>query len=152
MAVKIHTATKEEAPALTDCVLGLLGELVPDRTFDRAEMLPVTERLLDDITSFTAFLAYDGAKCVGAITLTRCVAIYAKGEFGEIAELFVAPSHRGRKVGRALITAAVNHAYSRGWQRIEVGTPPEANWGRTIAFYKRLGFTEVGPRLKYVLE
>lgn len=152
MAVKIQLATSEEAGPLTDCVLGLLDEIAPKKSFDREEMLAVTKRLLDDPTSFTAYLAYDGSQCVGAITLTRCVAIYAKGEFGEIAELYVAPSHRGRQVGRGLVSAAVHYAYSRGWPRVEVGTPPESNWGRTISFYKNNGFTEVGPRLKYVVE
>jgi hypothetical protein len=42
-------------------------------------------------------------------------------------------------------------ARSHGWKNIEVGAPDLERWSRSIAFYKRLGFVEVGPRLDLTL-
>ena len=34
---------------------------------------------------------------------------------------------------------------------IEVGAPDLPRWQRTVDFYKRYGFTEIGPRLAFDL-
>jgi hypothetical protein len=38
-----------------------------------------------------------------------------------------------------------------GWGRLEVGAPDVPKWKGTLAFYRRNGFDEVGPRLKILL-
>ena len=35
--------------------------------------------------------------------------------------------------------------------RVEVGAPDVPRWQRTVNFYLKEGFVEVGPRLKYLL-
>ncbi len=89
--------------------------------------------------------AGDGA---AVLTLNECAAIYAGGRFGEISELFVRPSFRHQGLGERLVAAAVEFGQSRSWTRLEVGAPPRPAWERTFAFYRRHGFTDVGPRLK----
>lgn len=152
MRLNIKAAQASDAQHVAHGVLRLLGELAPEKSFNPKEMEDVAQRLLNDPDSFAAFLAYDQDECVGVITVTRCVAIYSKGEFGEIAELFVAPEYRGHKIGQALIAAATDYAHGRGWTRLEVGAPPVPEWSRSVAFYKANGFSEVGPRLKYTFE
>jgi hypothetical protein len=66
------------------------------------------------------------------------------GRFGEICELYVVPDS-------LLIEAAVSFGRKRGWLGIEVGTPSAPTWQRTIDFYRRHGFEEVGPSLDLTL-
>jgi GNAT superfamily N-acetyltransferase len=73
------------------------------------------------------------------------------GRFGEITELYVTPAFRALGVGKRLVEAAVEFARQRGWSRLEVGAPEIPKWAETVNFYRRTGFSEVGPRLKLEL-
>jgi len=50
-----------------------------------------------------------------------------------------------------LLTEAEQLAKARSWTRFEVGAPDQPAWARTVQFYLREGFEEVGPRLRKVL-
>jgi len=82
------------------------------------------------------------------MTLNECAAIYAGGKFGEISELYVRPDMRSQGVAQQLLDHAQQEARARGWKRIEVGAPSQPDWHRTLNFYLRNGFDEVGPRLR----
>jgi ribosomal protein S18 acetylase RimI-like enzyme len=62
-----------------------------------------------------------------------------------LAELYVAPSERGRGLGRALMLAAMDTARATGADRIELGTSEDDHVAR--ALYESLGFVnrEQGP-------
>ena len=106
--------------------------------------------LIYELNTWVWLAELDG-RPVGLIALNECVAIYAQGRFGEISELYVDPEQRSAGVGAALVGKAKSFAAEMGWSRLEVGAPDRANWGRTIAFYEREGFAEIGPRLRYKL-
>jgi GNAT superfamily N-acetyltransferase len=80
--------------------------------------------------------------------MNECAAIYAGGKFGEISELYVRPEYRSNGVAARLLEAAGKHAEECGWKRLEVGAPTQPAWERTLKFYLREGFEEVGPRLR----
>nr|WP_277620379.1 GNAT family N-acetyltransferase [Kordiimonas lacus] len=101
--------------------------------------------------SVIAMIAYAHEKPVGVMVLNECAAIYAGGRFAEISELYVLPEMRSQGVAPQLLKAAVAEAANRDWKRIEVGAPPQPAWKRTMNFYLRNGFTEVGPRLRKVI-
>ncbi len=61
--------------------------------------------------------------------------------------LFVAPDHRGRGVGRALVEAAVEWCCATDVTRIRLAAPDAA----AKEFYERLGFTAPGGLLEYDL-
>ena len=102
--------------------------------------------------SMRVFAALDerGAP-LGVMTLTEGFAIYANGRFGIIPEMYVRPGARSSGVGAALIATARKTALERGWTRIEVTGPESDGTGRTLAFYRRNGFTYAGPKLKLPL-
>ena len=85
------------------------------------------------------------------LTLNQCAATYARGRFGEIAELYVVPRGRSAEVGAGLLSAALTFAHARAWHRLEVGAPAVPRFQRTVNFYVRNGFVEVGPRLSHAL-
>ena len=75
----------------------------------------------------------------------------AGGRFGEISELYVNPAARSGGVTPRLPRAAVGFAGAGNRDRLEVGAPDVPRWNRTVAFYRRNGFVEVGPGLTLIL-
>ena len=147
----IDQARAEDAAVVADFVTRLLAELF-DSARDPAEMKATARNLLARPDLFTAFIARRGDTPVGVLTLATCVSVYAGGRFGEIAELCVNPGERSTGVGEALIAAAADYGRQQGWSRLEVGAPPADRWARTVAFYERNGFSEIGPRLGLTLD
>jgi GNAT superfamily N-acetyltransferase len=147
--MNIRKADRNDADTIGAMLSKLLCELYPDLASDyRPENVIATARsmLVDD--TYHAFLAVmpDG-EVGGVVGLSECKAIYAHGAFGEIAELYVKPEYRSAKVGARLIEASIELAHVRGWSMLEVGAPDVPRWQRTVDFYLRTGFKEVGPRL-----
>jgi RimJ/RimL family protein N-acetyltransferase len=66
--------------------------------------------------------------------------------FGEIG-MAVARDWRGRGVGSALLTAAVDWARERGLHKLSLGVFPHN--AAAIALYQKFGFVEEGRRLKH---
>ncbi len=154
MMVAIRDATTLDVATVGDLAYRLVCEIAPGATpdIDRETYRRCAARLLGGRHGFWALLAcVDQGPPVGLLTLNECAAIYAGGYFAEIAELYVDPCHRSRGVAAALINAAIERARKRGWTRLEVGAPDLPRWQRTVDFYRREGFVEVGPRLKRVL-
>jgi GNAT superfamily N-acetyltransferase len=150
MTLEIRRAKPDDADAVADMVGRLLTEL------NKGETVQVSTTVAADLLTrpddFAAYLAVDGGKVVGAMTLSTCYALYADGAFCEIAELYVSPEWRSRQAGKLLVEAAADHCRSRGWTTLEVGAPPADAWSRTVAFYKRNGFEDIGPRLNLILK
>lgn len=150
VTLTVGQARAEDAAIVADFVTRLLAELF-DSTRDPVEMEQTARNLLARPDLFTAFIARRADQPVGVLTLATCVSVYARGRFGEIAELCVNPGERSAGVGEALIAAAADYGRQQGWSRLEVGAPPADRWARTVAFYERNGFTEIGPRLGLAL-
>lgn len=147
----VRQATAADAGLVGELVFRLIGELAPEAAdgIELGDYRRTAVALLEAEAPFWALLADDPAGApVGVLTLNECAAIYAGGRFGEIAELFVEPRHRSSGVAAELLRAAVAFGRERGWGRLEVGAPTVPRWQRTVSFYLKQGFLEVGPRLK----
>ena len=149
LVVQATPADFERAGQLT---FALLDELFPELGYQRDVCVATAKTLLAGETGVWSFIATrsDG-RDVGVVMLNECSAIYAGGQFGEISELYVAPDSRSSGVGAALITAAAGFGRERGWSNIEVGAPSVPVGQRTVDFYLRSGFEEIGPRLDLTL-
>jgi GNAT superfamily N-acetyltransferase len=150
MTISIRLATTRDAAKVARCVHSLLGELAPDHPANPAILEARAERILA-MPTVHGFLAEDEKGPAGLAMLNDCAAIYAGGSFGEITELWVDPLRRSQGIAAALVAAIRSFGEGRGWQRIEVGAPEQPVWARTVEFYKREGFSEVGPRLRLLL-
>lgn len=154
MAILIRQAQASDAGIVAELVHALLSELTPpEKEQPKAEnVLASTMRLLNKDGGVWAFLAEnEWGDAVGVLTLHECAAIYAGGIFGEISEFYVIPLARSAGVGPELLKEAIRFGHTREWKRLEVGAPAVPRWDRTVAFYRRNGFAEVGPRLKCLL-
>lgn len=151
MSIDLRQAEVDDAQTVAELVYALICELTPGRAENAllARYQQAATELIGKDAGYWAFVAEaseDGA--VGVITLNEGTAIYAEGRFGTIAELYIAPVYRSQGVGALLLDRALAFAKARGWARLEVGAPDQPRWSRTVDFYRRHGFVEVGPRLK----
>jgi GNAT superfamily N-acetyltransferase len=142
----IRPATSADCDDVCKLAFALFSELFPG-TYALDRLRPAVEKIIEQNKDVFAFVATHDDRAVGLIVLNQCTAIYALGTFGEITELFVDPRARASGLGSKLIEKAVEFAQSRGWTMLEVGAPSVPTWQRTVDFYVRNGFEEVGPRL-----
>jgi GNAT superfamily N-acetyltransferase len=148
--VDIRLADEADVDSVARLVLELFEELASPRDsgYRPEEVTRTVRQLLRGIDRVWAFLAEGDGHAIGVLTLNECASIYAGGRFGEISELYVRGPFRALGVGNRLLEAAVQFARQRRWCRLEVGAPETPKWQRTVNFYRRAGFSEVGPRLK----
>ena len=95
-------------------------------------------------------LAIDDAtnEIIGFICAIESNAIYARGNFGVVNELYIIPEFRSKKIGQKLINSLLETAKKRNWSRLELDTPEVEKSEKTINFYKKEGFTVIGYRMK----
>ncbi len=92
-----------------------------------------------------AFLAFDGDEVVGVSTVTSKFSLES-GKLGEIEDLYVLPSYRGRGVATALLGQAMLWARQEGFEALEVVVTPKdySRKDRLVRWYARLGFVDTG--------
>ncbi len=78
----------------------------------------------------------------GTETPCACVYVSVSGERGYFGMLAVAPDHRGRGFGHALIQAAEEHARAAGCRVMDIKVVNLR--AELFAFYEQLGYREVG--------
>lgn len=149
-SIEVRQLVPGEAAIASRFIAALLEELSGGEAVQSDQLLPVAEEVLRT-GSVAGFVAATAGRQVGLLMLNECAAVYAGGRFGEITELYVEPDWRSKGVAAALVAAASEHGRQHGWKRLEVGAPDQPAWARTLAFYKRSGFQEVGPRLRCLL-
>ena len=64
--------------------------------------------------------------------------LWSRNDEAYLAELYVRPEHRGAGIGRALLTAVLDHARGRGADYIHLGTTEDDVAARHL--YERMGF------------
>lgn len=145
--VSITRATEEHADVAAALLHDLLNELANGNGPTFSELQETAERLLGE-GLVVGLIAMSKGDPIGILMLNECAAIYAGGRFGEITELYVTPGQRSCGIASMLLTEAKTIARERSWGRLEVGAPDQPAWARTMSFYLREGFEEVGPRLR----
>ncbi|MFF4418232.1 GNAT family N-acetyltransferase [Streptosporangium sp. NPDC001559] len=123
------------AVALRGAMTEEMGARYADRVAGNPDYLPRGMNVEADTVVYTG-VAYAGADLpVGHVALRRL------GDDLELKRMFVAPSHRGTGVARALITAAEEAARALGAPRIVLQTgdrQPDA-----VRLYEREGYTAI---------
>ena len=80
-----------------------------------------------------------GQEPVGVAVLRFRLAIWSRGLECYLAELYVAPAHRGQGLGRELMEAAIAEAKGRGADTMEIGVDEPDRAARCL--YESLGFS-----------
>jgi len=120
-----------------------IGRLLHDFNSEFEEPTPGPEALARRIKALleegrTAVLL-GGAGPDGLAVLRFRPAIWSEAQECYLAELYVAPSQRGRGLGRAVLHAAIELARERGADHMDLGTGEQDVAAR--ALYESLGFS-----------
>jgi GNAT superfamily N-acetyltransferase len=109
----IRVASVEDASAISE-LLAQLG--YPSSTTQ------VERRIRDTVASTEGivFVAAAGSQVIGLLSLHCIPLFHAEGSLARITSLIVAPEHRRSGVGRALIAAAEEFAWTHNCIRVEV--------------------------------
>lgn len=147
----IEQATKKHVNIISELIARLLSEL-DGKQYSRFDFIKTTDSLMNDsVTPYTVFLAKDEFKYIGLISIVECRAIYAQGKYGVIQELYIDSEYRSSGVGKSLLDCGASYGRKRHWTRLEVTAPNATKWKRTLQFYKKHDFVQIGPRLKRIL-
>ncbi|RED52000.1 GNAT family N-acetyltransferase [Aestuariispira insulae] len=131
ITIAIEEKIAPEVKALLDASDAFFADLYPPES---NHLVDVSALEAADVTFFVARISGRAVGCGGYLN---------KGQYGEIKRLFVGSEGRGRKVGRLLMQAIIDHAQQAKLPclKLEMGpSQPEAE-----ALYQSLGFAETGP-------
>jgi len=147
---EVRKAAETDAPEVVRLVTRLLSELRGEVwTGDKQSLIEKTREFIKN-GECVAFLIEADGKIIGVLTISVTVAVRTEGEHGIIQELYIEPEYRASGYGKKLLDQAITLTRAKGWPRLEVGTPPVPQWERTLAFYEKNSFVQIGPRLKWL--
>ncbi len=134
--ITVETPLQDDVRALIAELNAVLLELTPPEYCFHMTV----EQMAEDDT--TVFIARDAGQAVACGALKR-----HDGGIGEVKRMFTRPSHRGRKIGEAIVQRIEALARLEGLTRLvlETGDRHPAAW----TVYERSGFSRCGPVLDY---
>ncbi|MGH8733378.1 MAG: GNAT family N-acetyltransferase [Burkholderiales bacterium] len=143
MSLKFETATPKDLPRLVE-LLGILFESEAEFSADAAKQSNALQALLSDPAKGRIFVARDGREVVAMASLLYTISTAEGGKAALFEDLVVAPEHRKRGIGEALLKHVIAHARAEGVLRITLLTDMQNE--RAQAMYRRVGF--VGSPMK----
>jgi len=148
----VRRAEKEDLEFINYALIELLKEL---RGTEKIEQISGLEQTFKNIISDTKLgIILIGCspddQSIGYLSFSFHPALHCGGDFAVFEELWVNPDRRSSWIGILLIREAERYISERGISRIEVGLANYnyTNYKHLYEFYKRLGYEDIGPRLK----
>ena len=145
----IRTAVAGEEVRVVELINELIIELggSPLPATDAAE---TTALFINGEFEGAVVIAEQNDEMVGVCTLTYQPSIRTLGRYAIIQEMYVSPKFRSTKLGAELIGKAEIIARDAGCPMVELSTPP--NGERAENFYRNVGLTQVGVRMRHQFE
>ncbi len=141
--VKFEAAKSADLPRLVE-LLGMLFESEAEFAANPEKQRAGLQAILADPMKGTIFVARDGRQVVAMASLLYTVSTAEGGKAALFEDLVVAPEHRKRGIGQALLKHVVAEARKEGVLRITLLTDMQNE--RAQAMYRRAGF--VGSPMK----
>lgn len=141
--VKFEAAKSADLPRLVE-LLGMLFESEAEFSANPEKQRAGLQAILADPMKGTVFVARDGRQVVAMASLLYTVSTAEGGKAALFEDLVVAPEHRKRGIGQALLKHVVAEARKEGVLRITLLTDMQNE--RAQAMYRRAGF--VGSPMK----
>jgi ribosomal protein S18 acetylase RimI-like enzyme len=121
---------------------GVIGRLLDDFNVEFGDATPggqaLAERIAELIEDGDTHVLLIGDPPAGLSVMRFRKSIWSSALECYLAELYIAPAHRGRGLGRALMEATIDFARSRGADYMDLGTAETDTAAR--ALYESLGF------------
>jgi GNAT superfamily N-acetyltransferase len=136
MKLVIRPATAADVPAIADLIRGLARYEKLEQDVTMTEEL-LAKNLFGPKPFAETLIAQEAAAPIGFALFFHNFSTFLAKPGIYLEDLFVAPEHRGRGIGRALLKELARIAVERGCGRLEWSV---LDWNRdAIAFYERLG-------------
>jgi GNAT superfamily N-acetyltransferase len=133
------------AAKLDDCKVcaGLLAEQLREHSVDGSvqRLSSILESIIADGTRGFVLLARVEGRIVGLAYAASILSAEHGGPVAWLEELYVAPAHRSRGIGSALIGAVVGHARERGIVAVDLEV--DASHMRVESLYRKHGFEQL---------
>lgn len=143
MDIQFGTATAKDLPRLVE-LLGILFESEAEFSADAEKQRSALQAILADPAKGKIFVAREGREVVAMASLLYTISTAEGGKAALFEDLVVAPEHRKRGIGEALLKHVVAEARAEGVLRITLLTDMQNE--RAQAMYRRAGF--VGSPMK----
>jgi len=143
MDIQFGPATAKELPRLVE-LLGILFESEAEFSADAEKQRVALQAILADPGKGKIFVAREARQVVAMASLLYTISTAEGGKAAIFEDLVVAPEHRKRGIGEALLKHVVAEARAEGVLRITLLTDMQNE--RAQAMYRRVGF--VGSPMK----
>ncbi len=141
--MRFEVAKNADLPRLVE-LLGILFESEAEFARDAEKQRAGLQAILADPSKGRIFVARDGRELVAMASLLYTISTAEGGKAALFEDLVVAPEHRKRGIGEALLKHVVAQARAEGVLRITLLTDMQNE--RAQAMYRRVGF--VGSPMK----
>ena len=141
--VKFDLAKPADLPRLVE-LLGILFESEAEFSADAEKQRSALQAILADPAKGKIFVAREGREAIAMASLLYTISTAEGGKAALFEDLVVAPEHRKRGIGEALLKHVVAEARAEGVLRITLLTDMQNE--RAQAMYRRVGF--VGSPMK----
>jgi GNAT superfamily N-acetyltransferase len=142
-ALKYEVAVPKDLPRLVE-LLGILFESEAEFAKDAEKQRVGLQAILADPARGRVFVAREGREVVAMASLLYTISTAEGGKAALFEDLVVAPEHRKRGIGEALLKHVVAEARKEGVLRLTLLTDMQNE--RAQAMYRRVGF--VGSPMK----
>ena len=141
--INFEVAVQKDLPRLVE-LLGILFESEAEFSADAAKQRNALQAILADPAKGKVFVAREGRDVLAMASLLYTISTAEGGKAALFEDLVVAPEHRKRGIGAALLKHVVEQARVEGVLRITLLTDMQNE--RAQAMYRRVGF--VGSPMK----
>ena len=143
MSLKFETAAHKDLPRLVE-LLGILFESEAEFSANAEKQRAALHAILSDPAKGKIYVARDGREVVAMCSLLYTISTAEGGRAALFEDLVVAPDHRKRGIGAALLKYVIEQARADGVLRLTLLTDMQNE--RAQAMYRRVGF--VGSPMK----
>lgn len=141
MSLAFDAARAEDLPQLVE-LLGILFTQEHELTPDAAKQLRGLRLIVEDPSIGLIFVAREGARVLGSVSILRTVSTAEGGAAGMLEDFVVRPECRGSGVGAQLLAYAIERAKADGLLRLILLTDGDNLNAQRL--YERAGFKRSG--------
>ena len=139
--ILIREAKESDLLTIGKLTLELIEAMSDTEGIDIKLIAENCRNLLSEANSYILVAEIEGI-IVGFVNFTTRKTILHRGLSGLIDELIIAKSHRGKGIGKQLLSSAIEKSRQLGCCEVEVST--EKTNIKAREFYRQCGFTERG--------